>query len=442
MNPTEPAPPVGRLLRILGLGFGLAVVVGATVGGEILRLPGPVAKAIPDPRLFLFAWVLGGAYAGLCALSFAELGTRIPRSGGLTAFAEAGLGPFPGFVVGWGDFLASAFTVGAYALLVGDLAKEFGLPGPPRLLAALAVLFIGALQWPGLRLGSLLQDASSAVKGLLLLGLATLGLFLAPAEAGPFEQPIAATGPVAFLGAMQLVIFAYDNYYAAVYFGDEYRDPARQLPRALLGGVALVTLLYLLMAWGFSRGLSHGQLAGSDFPGSDIGRRLFGAAGARLVAGILLLSLLSGMNATALIASRILYALGVEGLAGRHSTNVNRGGTPTTGLAATLALSLTGLVLPSFEMAVQFMSPFVLLNYACCFTALLVLRRREPAPPGVFRTPLFPASTLLGLLGSLLFLAGSLVAEPRLGASSLGLVLLALPVFHLLRRRGGLRSAV
>ncbi len=427
----------GRLLRILGLGFGLAVIVGATVGGEILRLPGPVAKAIPDSRLFLGAWILGGAYAAICALNFAELGTRVPRSGGLTTFAEAGLGPFAGFVVGWGDFLASAFTVGAYALLVGDLARELGLPGPPRMLAAGSVLLVGALQWPGLRPGSLLQDGSSAAKGVLLLALAVAGLFLAPAPAvaaAPAAAP-GAGGLVAFLAAMQLVIFAYDNYYAAVYFGDEYRDPARQVPRALLGGVALVAAIYLLLAWGFARGLAPGELAASAFPGEDLGRRLLGAAGARLVSWVLLLSLLSGMNATLLIASRIVYALGAEGLAGRHALDVNRGGTPTTGLAAALLLALAGLALPSFEQAVQFMSPFVLLNYGLCFTALLLLRRRAPAPPAVFRVPWHPVPALLGLAGSAVFLAGSLVAEPRLAATSLALVLLAIPLFLAQRKR-------
>lgn len=429
----------GRLLRILGLGFGLAVGVGAVVGGEILRLPGAVARAIPSPGLYLAAWVLGGAYAALCALSFAELGTRVPRSGGLTAFAEAGLGPFAGFLVGWGDFLASAFTVAAYALLVGDLAKDLGLPGPARGLAALAVVLVGLLQWPSLRAGSLLQDASSAVKGLLLLGLAVLGLFLAPAAPSSTLPTPAATGLVAFLGAMQLVLFAYDNYYAPVYFGDEYKDPARQVPRALLGGVGLVTLLYVLLAWGLSRGLGHGGLAASAFPGADLGQRLSGTAGARLVTAVFLLSLLSAMNATALISSRVLYALGAEGLAGRHSTDVNRGGTPTTGLAATLGLALAGLALPSFEQAVQFMSPFVLLNYGLCFAALLALRRRDPAPAGVFLAPLFPATTLLSLLGSGVFLAGSLLAEPRLGSTALAMVALALPLFRILARRGLLR---
>lgn len=434
-------PPPGRLLRVLGLGFGLAVGVGATVGGEILRLPGAVARALPGPGPFLGAWLLGGLYAGLCALSFAELGTRLPRTGGLTAFAEAGLGPFAGFVVGWGDFLASAFTVAAYGLLVGELGAALGLPLPPRALAALSVLGVGALQWPGLRPGAFVQDLTSAAKGLLLLLLAGLGLLLGPpagAAAAGGAAP-AATGAVAFLGAMQLVLFAYDNYYAPVYFGEEYRDPAREVPRALLGGVAMVTALYLALAWGLFRGLPPGELAGSAFPGEALGLRLFGPAGARVIQGILLLSLLSAMNATALIASRILYALGAEGLAGRQATAVNPGGTPTTGLAATLALALGGLALPSFEQAVQFMSPFVLLNYGFCFSALLVLRRRDPAPAGVFRAPGQPLWVLLGLGGSAAFLVGSLLAEPRLGGAAVVLVLLAGPLLWVLRRRAVLK---
>lgn len=89
----------GRLLRILGTGFGLAVILGATVGGEILRLPGGVAKLLPTLSGQLAAWSAGGLYALLCASLFAELGTRVPRTGGLTAFADEGLGPFAGFLV-------------------------------------------------------------------------------------------------------------------------------------------------------------------------------------------------------------------------------------------------------------------------------------------------------------------------------------------------------
>ncbi len=422
----------GRLLRVLGAGFGLAVIVGATIGGEILKLPGAVAAALPSRGLYLAAWASGGLYALLCAGSFAELGTRIPRSGGLTTFADAGLGPFAGFVVGWGDFLASAFTVSAYAMVVGELGTGLGLPGSPRAWAMGAVGLLALLQGPGVRWGSLFQDGTSLLKGLLLLVLAAGGLALAPIAPSPAPAPT--LGLLPFLGAMQLVIFAYDNYYGAVYFGEEYQDPARQVPRALFGGVAIVTGVYVALAWGMAQGLPREVLTNAALPGAELGRRLGGVAGWKAVEGLMLLSLLSAMNATCLIASRVLYALGSEGLAGRHAADVNEGGTPTTGLAVTLVLAFAGLLLPSFEKAIEFMSPFVLVNYGLCFLSLLALRRQEPEAPGIFRVPGFPWTTGLSLAGSGLLLAGALAKAPKLAGGSLAMLALAWPLYHAVRR--------
>jgi amino acid transporter len=159
-----------------------------------------------------------------------------------------------------------------------------------------------------------------------------------------------------------------------------------------------------------------------------------GAGGARLIRAVLLLALLSAMNATLLIASRVLYALGSAGLAGERATDVNEGGTPTTGLLMTLALALAGLALPSFETAIAFMSPFILINYGLCFLSLLILRRRDPAPPGIYRAPLFPWTPGLSLLVSAALLAGSFAADGRLALGSVGLLVLAWPLFRWTRR--------
>jgi ethanolamine permease len=150
----------------------------------------------------------------------------------------------------------------------------------------------------------------------------------------------------------------------------------------------------------------------------------------------MLMALLSAMNATLLIASRVLYALGAAGLAGEGATAVNAGGTPTNGLLATLALALAGLALPGFETAIAFMSPFVLINYALCFLSLVVLRGRDPDPGGIFRAPLFPWTPGLSLLASLALLAGSFAADGRVALGSVGLLVLAWPLFHWVRRAG------
>src|ERR1700750_1949624 len=94
----------GHLLRVLGVVFGMAVTIGITIGMGILRTPGDVAAQLPTPLLFIGAWLLGGLYALLGAVSVAELGTMIPRSGGFYVFARRALGEYPGFVVGWSDW--------------------------------------------------------------------------------------------------------------------------------------------------------------------------------------------------------------------------------------------------------------------------------------------------------------------------------------------------
>ncbi len=204
---------------------------------------------------------------------------------------------------------------------------------------------------------------------------------------------------------------------------------------AALGPFAgfVVTVLYLTLSWAMVHALPFGTLTESDLPGADLAARIAGG-GARLTRALMLLALLSAMNATLLIASRVFYALGSAGLAGEHAADVNAGGTPTTGLLATLALALAGLVLPSFETAIAFMSPFVLINYGFCFFSLLVLRRRDPDPGGVYRAPLFPWTPGLCLLVSLVMLAGSFAADGRLALGSVGLLVLAWPLFRWTRR--------
>src|SRR5512132_1241729 len=157
-----------RLLRVLGVGFGLAVIIGNTIGAGIFRAPGTIALQIPHPWLFLGVWILGGLYALLGALSLAELGAMIPRSGGFYVFARRALGEYPGFVVGWSDWLSTCGTVAAVALVLGEYA---GLLFPPLAGRAVAVatcvtIAFALLQWRGVRWGSRSQELTSLLKTL------------------------------------------------------------------------------------------------------------------------------------------------------------------------------------------------------------------------------------------------------------------------------------
>src|SRR2546426_1177054 len=116
----SPAERRGRLLSVLGVGFGLAIIIGNTIGAGIFRAPGTIAKQLPDPWLFLAVWIIGGLYALLGAISLSELGAMIPRSGGQYVFARYALGEYAGFIVGWSDWISTCGSAAAVSLVIGE----------------------------------------------------------------------------------------------------------------------------------------------------------------------------------------------------------------------------------------------------------------------------------------------------------------------------------
>ncbi len=112
----------GRLLRVLGVSFGLAVIIGNTIGAGIFRAPGAIAQQLPIAWLFLGVWVIGGLYALLGAIALAELGTMIPKSGGQYVFARYALGEYAGFIVGWSDWISTCGSTAAVAIVIGEFA--------------------------------------------------------------------------------------------------------------------------------------------------------------------------------------------------------------------------------------------------------------------------------------------------------------------------------
>ena len=170
----------GTLLRVLGVGFGLAVIIGGTIGMGILRTPGEVAAQLPTPKLFLGVWILGGVYALLGAISVAELGAMIPRSGGWYVFVHRAMGNYPGFVVGWSDWLSTCGTLAVIAMVVGEYTAVLipRLAGRDKSIAFAVTLMFAALQWRGIRWGSFTQNITSLLKTLIFVGLTVAAFVL------------------------------------------------------------------------------------------------------------------------------------------------------------------------------------------------------------------------------------------------------------------------
>ena len=427
----------GHLLRVLGVGFGLAVIIGNTIGAGIFRAPGTIAAQLPSPYLFLLIWLAGGLYAFLGATSLAELGTMLPRSGGQYVFSRYALGEYAGFIVGWSDWVSSCGSTAAVALVIGTFSGALvpALEGKaPGVAAAITILF-AVLQWRGIVWGSNIQNVTSLLKALAFLALIVAAFILGNGGALANIQPSNSTVTLAaIIVSLQAVIYTYDGWAGVIYFSEEVRQPGRDIPRALFGGVAAIAAIYLLVNLALLYVLPVAQIGGQEFAAGAAANVIFGAHGDTVFRMLTIVSMLSGINALHLMATRVLFAMSRDGLFTTKAAAVNKGGTPTVSLFLSALVAVLFILFgQTFDKVITVLAFFFVANYILSFISLFVLRRREPDRPRPYRAWGYPITPALALIGSVLFLAGAIRAETQNSLYALGLLAVSYPLFWLLK---------
>jgi APA family basic amino acid/polyamine antiporter len=437
---TDTRDTSGRhLLAVLGVGFGIAVTLGNAVGAGILRTPGVIAEHLQTWGPFLIVWVVGALYALLGANALAELGTLVPRSGGQYVFVRHGLGDYPGFVVGWSDWLSTCGTTAAVAIVVGEYTISLFPQARTQQVVALAVVAIFTIvQWLGVRAGGAVQNVTSIIKALALVLFIVVCFWLG--SRAPFAPTHVTTESerslfVAFILALQSVIYTYDGWSAVVYFSEEVKDHGRSIPRAMLSSVVTIGVLYVLINIAFLSVVSLPTIAGSNFAAGVVVERLFGAAGQNILRVLVVLVLLSAVSSNVLMAPRVLFAMASDGLFWRGAREVNRGGTPDIALLISSMLAAAFIVTGTFETVIAKLAFFFVANYTLSFVTLFVLRMRAPNAPRPYRAWGHPVTTSIALLASIAFLIGAVVSDPVSSKHALGLLLLSVPVYLLIRRK-------
>jgi len=432
----------GKLLQVLGVSFGIAVLVGNTIIVGILRTPGDVAARLPSPALFLGVWVLGGLYALLGAVSLAEPGAMLAESGGQYPIVRRGLGEYPGFVVGWSDWISTCAPIALGAMVFTEYLEALvpAMAGRRVPAGVTLVLLYGLLLWRGIRIGDLSQQILSAVKALAFGGLIGVCLVVpVPASAGAAAGalPSGVALVTAVVMALQAVIYTYDGWTGPLYFGEEVRNPGRGIPRSMVLGVLLVILIYVLVNLAFVRVLGIGRMAGDPFVAATVGKALFGARGDLVIRLLVLLSILSGMNACILMAPRIMLAMSRDRLLPAAFETVNAGGTPTVAHWTGIGVAAGFIVSGTFNTVLALCAFFFVANYLMSFLSVFALRRSEPDTPRPFRVPGYPFTTGLAVLGSVAFLAGSVVSDWGNSWKSMLLLALSYPVYRVVVARRG-----
>lgn len=436
----------GRLLRVLGVGFGLAVIIGNTIGAGIFRTPGEIASQLPTPWLFLGVWVVGGLYALLGAISIAELGTMIPKSGGQYVFARYALGEYAGFIVGWSDWISSCGSTAAVAIVVGEFSGALFplLNGKAALVAAVIAILFAVLQWRGIVWGSGVQNITSLLKALAFMAL-ILAAFLLGGQgrtSDPVTTPVGLTLLTGFFLSLQSVIYTYDGWTGVVYFSEEVEHPGRDIPRALFGGVLSVIAIYLLVNIALLYVLPISKIAGQQFAAGAAAEVIFGRYGDTVFRSLTIVSMLSAINALHLMATRVLFAMSRDDLFISKAATVNKGGTPSVALLLSTTVALLFIAFgETFQGVITALAFFFVANYALSFISIFVLRQREPNKERPYRAWGYPWTTAIALLGSVLFLIGAIASDIASGTrnSLYALILLAAsyPVFRVVKRLRG-----
>lgn len=429
----------GQLLAVLGVGFGLAVTIGNAVGAGILSTPGTIAAHLPTFWPFIAVWVVGALYAFLGANALAELGTLVPRSGGQYVFVRHGLGDYAGFVVGWSDWISTCGTTAAVALIVGQYSvRLFPEARTEQVVALTVVALFTIIQWIGIRGGAAVQNLTSLIKGLSLL------LFIAACFWLGTRPPHAGTAAtvdhemsmfVAFILALQGVIYTYDGWSAVIYFSEEVKDYGKAIPRAMLMSVATIAVLYVAINLAFLAVVSLPTIAGSDLAAAVVVERLFGTGGANVVRALIVLVLLSAVSSNVLMAPRVLYAMATDGLFWRGAREVNRGGTPDIALLISSMVAAAFIVTGTFATVVPKLAFFFVANYTLSFITLFALRLRDPDAPRPYRSWGHPVTTGIAVLASLAFLIGAAASDPKNTMWAFGILVLSIPVYLMIRKK-------
>jgi basic amino acid/polyamine antiporter, APA family len=433
----------GKLLRILGRSFGIAVTVGGMIGVGILLTPGIVAAYLGESRLVIAVWTLGGFYALLGAISIAEVGIALPRTGGWYVYARRAFGDYAGFAVGWSSWLSYCTGGAIGALAIGtEIAKLLSLPAngvrAASLITFLAVSFLNAL---GLRPGSRFQEVSSFVKVAAFLIFVLACFVVQDRQPSPLSQT-AVNSPAtsraffyALMFALQSVVYAYDSWYNPIYFAEEDRHPTRNLIPSMVIAILLVMAIYLLVNLGLIHVLTLPDLATSSSPVSDAAQNIFGPYGGKIIKLLAIVALLSLLNAGVMIAPRLLFAMSRDGLFTGVGTIVSKGGTPVIGLFVTAIATLPLILTNKLQRLLSVTSFLFVLVYASGFLAVLVLRVKEPELPRPYRIWGYPWPPMIVLFISAIFLIGQVISNTKDCVFALILIACSYPAFLIVRRR-------
>ncbi|HET7111468.1 MAG TPA: amino acid permease [Gemmatimonadales bacterium] len=435
-----------RLPRHLGLWSAVGVLIGSTIGSGIFRVPATVAGQLGDPGPVLLAWVIGGLIALFGALTYAELAAALPRSGGVFAYILEAFGPLPAFLFGWSELcVIRASALGAISTIFAEYLGHFitMTPMQVRWVAAAGIILVGIVNWVGVNMAAVVTNLTTVVKYLALAALAILA-FAAGQGSGSHFTPAWPNGlNLSLLGtALITIMWTYDGWADLSFMGGEVKNPGRTLPMALIIGTMAIVAVYFLINAAYIYLVPLPEMAGSTLIASTAAERipLLGAAGASIVAAIVMISCFGTLNASMMTGPRIFFAMADRGLFFQRIARVSpRYQSPSTAIWLATALGVVYVLLNNFQQLAEKFILGIWPFYALAVAAVYVLRKKRPDLARPYRAWGYPVIPALFLLASLAMVLNALWTEPVDTGITFAIILAGIPAYLLWRRFGNAR---
>jgi APA family basic amino acid/polyamine antiporter len=406
-----------NLKKVLGVAFGIAVVVGSTIGVGILRAPGSIAALLPNATLIILCWIAIGLYIILSASSFAELTTMLPKAGGAYNYIKRAFGNYAGLMTGWFDFISNAMAPAYFCIVLSEYCILIfpELRGLHTIIAILFLTLFAVINLPGVRSGSFTQKVTSAAK-LVLFFVLIIGCFVSQPQTYPesLVSDAAVSGGImiGLFKSLQLIIGSYDGSMSVSFFAEEDTDPGRNVPRSYLIGALMVCITYVLINAAILYVLPINVVARSPLAASEAASVAFGSWGSTLMTAVAIFSLLSILNAYMMIPSRILFGLSRDNYFMRQGMIVNKGGTPYIALLVCYLFAAILIIYSSFEAMFALGAFMMTIVMGFSFASLIRMRKTEPDLPRPYRAYGYPFTTWLALVVTVALFIGFAVSDP------------------------------
>jgi APA family basic amino acid/polyamine antiporter len=430
MKSTKP----NQLKKALGFGFGIAILVGSTIGVGILRTPGVIAGMLDNYWLIIGCWLLGGIYVLIGAGSYAELATMMPKAGGSYNYVKRAFGDYAGFITGWFDYISNAIAPAFFCIVISEYIVIL-FPNLQNQTTVIAIAFLIAfaiLHASGVKNGSIVQQITSVIKVVFFVVLIVACFMYSGLNINPIPKSSAALEMslvIGFFKSLQMVLGTYNGWHAGSFFAEEDENPSKNIPKSLYTGAIIVIMIYVVVNIAFFYVVPIALLANSPLAASDVAKVVFGSNGSTIVTIISLFSIISILNAFMMIPARILFGMSRDGYFIEKGSRVNKGGTPIVSLLISVLFTLTLICFGTFEVLFTLGTFMVVIVWGMAYASLIKLRIAEPNLPRPHKSWGYPFTSIIMILFSIALFVGFALSDKNSLIVVCAIILLSYPLF-------------